>query len=68
MMQKVLLGIAAILVAGPAVAADLAVKAPAQAPTFMASPWDGLYIGGNVGFRLILTPRQALSARLSPAA
>jgi outer membrane immunogenic protein len=28
----------------------LAVKAPVQAPTFMASPWDGLYIGGNVGF------------------
>jgi outer membrane immunogenic protein len=51
MMQKALLGgVAAILVAAPASAADLAVKAPLQAPTFMASPWDGPYIGGNVGF------------------
>jgi outer membrane immunogenic protein len=51
MMQKVVLGsVATILVAGPACAADLAVKAPVQAPVFMASPWDGLYIGGNVGF------------------
>ena len=50
-MQKVVLGsMATILVAGPACAADLAVKAPVPAPAFMASPWDGLYIGGNVGF------------------
>src|SRR5215475_13533723 len=51
MMQKVLLGsVAVILIAVPASAADLAVKAPVQAPVFTASPWDGLYIGGNVGF------------------
>jgi outer membrane immunogenic protein len=51
MMQKVLVGsVATILAAGAASAADLAVKAPAQAPAFMASPWDGPYIGGNVGF------------------
>jgi outer membrane immunogenic protein len=51
MMQKVLLGtVATILIAGSASAADLAVKAPPQAPAFMASPWDGPYIGGNVGF------------------
>jgi outer membrane immunogenic protein len=51
MMQKRLLGsVAMTFVAGAASAADLAVKAPAQAPTFIASPWDGLYIGGNVGF------------------
>ena len=51
MMQKVLVGtVATILVAASASAADLAVKAPGQAPVFMASPWDGPYIGGNVGF------------------
>jgi outer membrane immunogenic protein len=51
MMQKVVLGtVATILVAGSASAADLPVKAPLQAPAFLASPWDGLYIGGNVGF------------------
>jgi opacity protein-like surface antigen len=50
-MRKVLgLVGATLLLAGPATAADLAVKAPVQAPAFMASPWDGLYIGGNVGF------------------
>jgi outer membrane immunogenic protein len=47
-----LLGAAAVtLLAGSAGAADLAVKAmPQQAAPFIASPWDGLYIGGNVGF------------------
>jgi outer membrane immunogenic protein len=51
MMQKIVLATAAtILIAGPVSAADLAVKAPLQAPAFMASPWDGLYIGGNIGF------------------
>lgn len=51
MMQKVVLGTAAtILVAGSVSAADLAVKAPLQAPPFMASPWDGPYIGANIGF------------------
>jgi outer membrane immunogenic protein len=50
-MRKVLgLVGATLLLAGPASAADLAVKAPPQAPVFMASPWDGLYIGGNVGY------------------
>jgi outer membrane immunogenic protein len=40
---------AAFAVAGPASAADLAVKARPVAPAFIASPWDGFYVGGNVG-------------------
>jgi outer membrane immunogenic protein len=50
-MRKLLLSAAATMfIAGPALAADLAVKAPPPAPAFMATPWDGLYIGGNIGF------------------
>jgi len=51
-MRKLLLGAAAtIAIAGPASAADLAVKArPAPAPAYIASPWDGLYVGGNLGY------------------
>ncbi len=49
-MRKLLLSAAAtMLIAGPACAADLGVRA-ALAPAFIASPWDGLYIGGNVGY------------------
>ena len=66
-MRKLLLSAAAtILVAGPAFAADLAVKAP-PAP-FIASPWDGLYIGGNLGWgtttfdETISNGRQSVSA------
>src|SRR5258705_5035046 len=42
---------ATLLFAGPALAADLgkpAYKAPA--PAYIASPWDGLYVGGNLGY------------------
>jgi outer membrane immunogenic protein len=37
--------------AGAAFAADIApvYKAP-PAPAYVASPWDGLYVGGNIGF------------------
>jgi outer membrane immunogenic protein len=50
-MRKLLLSAAAtMLIAGPASAADLAVKAPPPGPAYIASPWDGLYIGGNVGY------------------
>src|SRR6516165_7176174 len=50
-MQKLLLSAAAaVVVACPACAADLAVKAPPLAPAFIASPWDGLYVGANAGF------------------
>jgi outer membrane immunogenic protein len=50
-MRKLLLSAAAtLLVAGPASAADLAVKAPPPGAAFIASPWDGLYVGGNVGY------------------
>jgi outer membrane immunogenic protein len=49
-MRKLLLSAAAaMVVAGPAGAADLAVKAPPVAPAFIASPWDGLYVGANLG-------------------
>ncbi len=50
-MRNLLLSAAATMfIASPAFAADLAVKAPPPAPAFMATPWDGLYIGGNIGF------------------
>src|SRR5258707_14096232 len=50
-MRKLLLSAAAtMLIAGPAFAADLAVKAPPPGAAYIASPWDGLYIGGNVGY------------------
>jgi len=50
-MRKLLLSAAAtIVIAGPAFAADLAVKAPPPGAAYIASPWDGLYIGGNVGY------------------
>jgi hypothetical protein len=45
-MRKLLLGAAAMVaIGGQACAADLAVKAPPMAPAFIASPWDGLYVG-----------------------
>ena len=50
-MRKLLLSAAAtMLIAGPASAADLAVKAPPPGAAYIASPWDGLYIGGNLGY------------------
>jgi len=50
-MRKLLLSAAAtMLIAGPVSAADLAVKAPPPGPAYIASPWDGLYVGGNVGY------------------
>src|SRR5258708_13076454 len=50
-MRKLLLsGAATMLIAGPVSAADLAVKAPPPGPAYIASPWDGLYVGGNVGY------------------
>jgi outer membrane immunogenic protein len=42
---------ASLLVAGPAFAADLAVKGPVyKAPPPAAFSWTGFYIGGNVGY------------------
>ncbi len=50
-MRKLLLsGAATMLIAGPTYAADLAVKAPPPGAAYIASPWDGLYIGGNLGY------------------
>jgi outer membrane immunogenic protein len=49
-MRKVFLGtVAAIVVIGPASAADLPVKAPSAPAPYIASPWDGPYIGVNIG-------------------
>jgi outer membrane immunogenic protein len=47
-MKKLLLAVPAFaaLVVGPAMAADLAAKAPSPVPTF---GWTGCYIGGNLG-------------------
>lgn len=52
-MKKILLSTVAIvaLAAGPAVAADMPVKARSAPPVAVASfSWTGCYIGGNVGF------------------
>jgi outer membrane immunogenic protein len=51
-MGKLLLSAAAtMLIVGPASAADLAVKAPPLSPAaIIAAAWDGLYIGGNLGY------------------
>ena len=52
MRKQFLFGLAAIGVAalsGPAVAADLPMKAPAAAPAYYAPSWAGFYIGGNIG-------------------
>jgi outer membrane immunogenic protein len=50
-MRKLLLSaVATMLIAGPASAADLAVRPPPPGAAYIASPWDGLYIGGNVGY------------------
>lgn len=51
-MKKWLLSsVAAMLVAaGAAAAADFPVKAAPASGGFTASPWDGLYVGGNIGF------------------
>jgi outer membrane immunogenic protein len=49
-MRKVLGFVGAtLLLAGPAVAADLAVKAPRAAPLAPVFSWTGCYIGANVG-------------------
>jgi outer membrane immunogenic protein len=53
-MKKLLLGSVAVaaMLAGPAIAADLPVKAPAyKAPPPIVSAWDwtGFYIGGQIG-------------------
>jgi len=44
------LGIAALSVAAPAQAADMAVKAPPPAPVAAIYNWSGFYIGGNGGW------------------
>jgi outer membrane immunogenic protein len=48
-MKKVLLAATALLgLVAPAIAADMAVKAPMVAP--VAYNWTGFYVGGNVGY------------------
>jgi outer membrane immunogenic protein len=51
-MKKLLAGIAlAALVAGRAMAADMAVKAPPPAPPPVPIfNWSGFYIGGHIGW------------------
>lgn len=50
-MRKHLLAAAAIVpfVGAPAVAADMAVKAPRPAP-IVSDPWEGFYLGGDAGY------------------
>jgi len=51
-MKKLLLSTAAVLLAAPALAADLPRRAPAAAPApvMVAMNWTGLYVGLNVGY------------------
>ena len=49
-MKKLLLGsvaLAVLVAAGPAIAADMPVKAPVAVPSYN---WTGFYVGGNVGY------------------
>jgi outer membrane immunogenic protein len=54
-MRRLLLGICLTAVAGPALASDLPVAPPPQAPAAYVPPvaliynWSGIYVGGNVG-------------------
>jgi outer membrane immunogenic protein len=50
-MRRTLLAISALLIAAPAVAADLrpAYKAPAMAAPVPMVNWTGFYVGGNIG-------------------
>src|SRR5262249_47803451 len=41
---------AAFLAAAPAMAAEMAVKAPWQAPIVQAYDWTGLYVGAHIGY------------------
>jgi outer membrane immunogenic protein len=51
MFKSAMLGAAAALLAGQAIAADLVVKAPIRkAPPPIVDPWSGGYIGVNVGY------------------
>jgi opacity protein-like surface antigen len=40
----------AALLAAPAMAAEMAVKAPWQAPVVQAYDWTGLYVGAHLGY------------------
>jgi len=52
-MKKIAIGIAAIvaLAGRPALAADMAIKAPPPAPAAAAYDWSGFYIGGEAGWQ-----------------
>src|SRR5262249_54779407 len=41
---------AAVLAAGPALAAGMTVKAPWQPPVVQLYDWTGLYVGGHLGY------------------
>src|SRR5262249_16499540 len=40
----------AAVLAAPAMAAEVAVKAPLRAPILQADDWTGLYVGGHLGY------------------
>jgi outer membrane immunogenic protein len=52
-MKKYLLASAALIMAGPALAADLPVMAEPAAPAYIAPTafnWSGFYVGANIGY------------------
>ena len=67
-MRKTAIGIAtvAVLLATPALAADMAVKVPAPPPP-VASDWTGFYVGGDVGMRSTRTELSTNAAFFLPA-
>src|ERR1700756_3520384 len=50
--NKTILGLTAVaaLIATPALAADLAVKAAPRAPVPLATTWTGCYVNGGAGY------------------
>jgi outer membrane immunogenic protein len=69
-MSKFILGVAALvaLVAGPAMAADIAVKAvKAPLPPEPVYSWTGFYLGASVGARSSLVDASVTAATIDPS-
>lgn len=64
MTRKTILGIAAVaaLIATPALAADLAVKASPRTPEPLATTWTGCYLNGGAGYGFFRQEQHAVVA------